>query len=192
MSRAHTPAMSVITRYWSEGWADSRDRVLSTFGDKLKYTCWDDPFCFGCTWKPPIDDEDATLPQLWTQAASWLERAHIVPVSFGGDNDCYNLVPLCRACHRTVDNRVLTREVMGRIETLRAIIDLPPVEDHVQVYTNWRYGRKYRNDVPGLLWTLERMSRVGLPRDLGIVYTEEMILREEYGVQSRQLVEAMA
>ena len=50
------------------------------------------PHCVGCGYLPPCET--------WIEAASYLERAHIIDRWAGGLDGPQNLAPLCGPCHR--------------------------------------------------------------------------------------------
>lgn len=133
------PTMAQIASYWRNVTDELGD--TEELGDRFYglFRGWGEPFCFACGWMPPVDD---TQPQerAWTDAASWLERAHIIPRSFGGDNACANLIPLCRACHRSIDARVFAGAIVGRSAFLRAVRETAKCGHGSQLFTDWLYG----------------------------------------------------
>lgn len=67
---------------------------------------WGEPMCWACH-KPtysPLEDSLETYKnsepyELW-QTANELEICHIIPISLGGSDDPFNLVLLCKECHK--------------------------------------------------------------------------------------------
>lgn len=130
MSRHRSmPSMADIARYWSEEWiGDRRDNqpclVERTFGNRFHSLMigWGEPFCFGCGWLPPVNDEQG-LDRAWSDAGSYLYRAHIVPNSFGGEDAAFNLIPLCAYCHSSLDKRVFSGEIVGYESFCKAVYE---------------------------------------------------------------------
>lgn len=57
---------------------------------------WGEPFCFACTWMPPVPDGKRDS---WERASRWLDRAHLQDHCVAGNDDAANLVLLCHLCH---------------------------------------------------------------------------------------------
>jgi len=60
---------------------------------------WGEPACFSCGGFSSLADQSA--PNTWSRwdAATYLERAHIVPRALGGDDTAGNMLLLCAHCH---------------------------------------------------------------------------------------------
>jgi HNH endonuclease len=153
------PAMNTIAAYWSRGFT-STDRAEEVFGSKFtaRYIGWGEPFCFGCGWLAPVND-DQSCAKSWRSAGMWLDRAHIIPVMLGGDDECDNLIPLCSTCHRQIDKRILiTGELQSKESIIKAIIDMPRCSSFVQWYWDHLYGTHQGNS-EAALWDIESMKR---------------------------------
>lgn len=97
MSRAKTPALRAIVKYWR---SFSPDEMSGIFPKLQAFrTDWGEPFCFKCGWLTPSPDGDETS---WQMASGWLERAHLADWSISHANYVSDLVPLCVLCHRTM------------------------------------------------------------------------------------------
>jgi hypothetical protein len=86
--RRKVPTMWQVAEYWA-----GRDEFQFDLSE---------PQCFGCGVVSDWDEDFAgqTPAQRWTDASSWLERAHIVGRACYGLDGPQNTALLCRLCHR--------------------------------------------------------------------------------------------
>lgn len=110
----HMPTMGRIVDYWrdhAEAWLLAH------------YIGWGEPFCFACSWLPPVDS--------WSAASAWLDRAHLQDRANGGPDDAANLVPLCHLCHLD-----MPEFPDSRADALAWVIDRPRRDPAFQVFTD--------------------------------------------------------
>jgi hypothetical protein len=179
------PAMTNIARYWSEDFSGKEGRILDVFGNQFEslYIGWGEPFCFGCRWLAPVDDTQHPSKS-WNDAASWLERAHIVPVSFGGDNSLSNLIPLCRQCHREMDRRVFRGEIAGYRAFIEGVKQIPRIGHGTQMFTDFVFGHPHFGDAQSALEEVKTWG--GTLREWFYDSYIRRILKIFYGVEARQ------
>lgn len=124
------PSMRKIAEYWWTG-----DRAERAFGDKFHacYIGWGEPFCFACGWLAPVDDTQEP-EKSWSDAAGWLERAHLVAHAQGGSDEAFNLVPLCHGCHRDMDLRA---QVLSMQDATRFIKEREHCGHGRQLFSDW-------------------------------------------------------
>lgn len=87
--RRDTPAIDVIVGHWREHSAELDNLYAHWIG-------WGEPFCFGCGWLPPVE---CGLPESWSRAGKWLDRAHLQDWCVARDDSPANVVMLCHICH---------------------------------------------------------------------------------------------
>lgn len=99
------PSLAEIS--WAWEWLGP-DVIRSVFPNLRCFDIgWGEPFCFRCGWLAPTPeaadyeglDTAAAINKAWNAASGWLERAHLQDHERGGDEDAWNLVPLCVLCH---------------------------------------------------------------------------------------------
>lgn len=175
------PSMSKVAAYWSRNFTTA-DVAEGVFGDDFygSYIGWGEPFCFGCNWLAPVDD---TKPpeRSWSDAGSWLERAHVVPHSFGGSDDAFNLIPLCHSCHRMMDRAVFSGKVAGYEATIEMVKGIESCQWGIQAYTDLLH-REAQGSAQKALEILEELRRE-FPgsKDLTDVQIDN-ILEIKYGI----------
>lgn len=86
------PSKKQIARYWGFDAAADLEMWPSLVID------WGEASCQACSYYPQAHTRYDGDPASWEKAA-FLERAHIVPKSLGGDDDVSNFLLLCKRCH---------------------------------------------------------------------------------------------
>jgi hypothetical protein len=100
--RKNMPVMDKLAAYWRENWEQAfPDLLAGLIG-------WGEPFCFRCGWLAPMPGSGRSGS--WSDAAGWLERAHLRDHMTGGGNEPANIVPLCTMCHRAMPDFVDSRD----------------------------------------------------------------------------------
>jgi hypothetical protein len=112
------------------------------------------PHCVGCKWRCPFTNSKGELSLFkemllhshidslynsiqnfkedWEFSGTFLDRAHLVDHSLGGDASPENLVPLCKKCHKSMSMTMFqTKE-----EAIHWIKNIPLCHESFQEYTD--------------------------------------------------------
>lgn len=97
--------------------------------------------CFACGfWHSP-----QPMPDRWCWTGGTIQRAHIVPVRYGGSNDPDNLHLLCRYCHKA------SEQIVDREEYLQWAIKRN-IADVIWSFGIDRFGLEYMKGIISGEW----------------------------------------
>lgn len=99
------PTLAAISRTWEALGNDELRRIFPNL--RVFEIGWGEPCCFRCGWLAPTPeaadyrdkDPAKAIDRAWNAASGWLERAHLHDHANGGNEEAFNLVPLCPLCH---------------------------------------------------------------------------------------------
>lgn len=129
-TRPRLPKLSAIANYWS---GMPRLVCADVFPQFWQWCAdWDDPFCFRCGWKAPVECGTG-----WDHASGWLERAHLVDRELGGPDAVENLVPLCPLCHEDMPRCRVAGEAFTYVSSVPISRD---IRWYFQMFTNEQFA----------------------------------------------------
>jgi hypothetical protein len=133
-----------IARHWAK---KQDDGEIDWFNNPM-------PHCVGCKWRCPFTNSKTMIminrqvifneyaesiyesttecKDMWEMSGTFLDKAHLIDHSLGGDSSPENLVPLCRKCHKSMSMTMFqTKE-----EAIHWLKNIPLCHESFQEYTD--------------------------------------------------------